>query len=106
MAYGSTMVSSKAPKKKAKGKKKSFPDMNKDGKITKADVLMGRGVIKGKKKDTAGSKAKGLTTAQENKLKEHSKHHSSKHISMMRKDMKNGMSFTKAHNKAQKAVGK
>ena len=23
-----------------------FPDLNKDGKITKADILMGRGVIK------------------------------------------------------------
>ena len=27
----------------------SFPDLNKDGKITKADILVGRGVIKGKK---------------------------------------------------------
>jgi hypothetical protein len=27
-------------------KKKSFPDLNKDGKITKADILKGRGVIK------------------------------------------------------------
>jgi hypothetical protein len=41
-----------APKKVAKtkmqngGKKaKSFPDLNKDGKITKADILKGRGVI-------------------------------------------------------------
>ena len=25
--------------------KKSFPDLNKDGKITKADILKGRGVI-------------------------------------------------------------
>jgi len=25
--------------------KKSFPDLNKDGKVTKADVLKGRGVI-------------------------------------------------------------
>ena len=30
--------------------KGSFPDLNKDGKITKADILMGRGVI-GKKKN-------------------------------------------------------
>ena len=30
------------------GKAKSFPDLNKDGKITKADVLVGRGVIKAK----------------------------------------------------------
>lgn len=27
----------------------SFPDLNKDGKISKADVLVGRGVIKAKK---------------------------------------------------------
>ena len=25
------------------GKKKNFPDLNKDGKVTKADVLKGRG---------------------------------------------------------------
>ena len=31
------------PKKKVK-KKKSFPDLNKDGKVTFADVLKGRGV--------------------------------------------------------------
>ena len=31
-----------------------FPDLNKDGKISKADVLVGRGVIKAK----AGSKMK------------------------------------------------
>jgi uncharacterized protein YihD (DUF1040 family) len=31
-------------KKMAKGG--SFPDLNKDGKITKADILKGRGVIK------------------------------------------------------------
>ena len=30
--------------------KGSFPDLNKDGKITKADILMGRGVIGKKKK--------------------------------------------------------
>jgi hypothetical protein len=38
------------PKKAAAPKKKmksggSFPDLNKDGKITKADILKGRGVI-------------------------------------------------------------
>lgn len=34
------------PKKKMKDGGKSFPDLNKDGKITKADILKGRGVIK------------------------------------------------------------
>ena len=35
-------------KKKMK-KKKSFPDMSGDGKVTKKDILMARGVIKKKK---------------------------------------------------------
>ena len=35
-----------APKKKTAKKKKSFPDLNKDGKVTFADVLKGRGVKK------------------------------------------------------------
>jgi hypothetical protein len=44
-----------APKRKMGGPVKkaksggSFPDLNKDGKVTKADVLVGRGVIKAKK---------------------------------------------------------
>ena len=32
-------------KMKVKKKKKSFPDMSGDGKITKKDILMARGVI-------------------------------------------------------------
>ena len=35
---------------------KKFPDLNKDGKITKADILMGRGVIKKKKKKKTSKK--------------------------------------------------
>jgi hypothetical protein len=35
---------------KSPNKKKNFPDLNKDGKITQADVLMGRGVIGSPKK--------------------------------------------------------
>ena len=40
------------PRGMAKGgmaKKGKFPDLNKDGKVTKADVLMGRGVVKKRK---------------------------------------------------------
>lgn len=50
-SYAPFLEEAKKKKKKAKkkGKKKGFPDLNKDGEITKADVLMGRGVI-GKKK--------------------------------------------------------
>ena len=35
------------PKKSAVKKKKSFPDLNKDGKVTFADILKGRGVKRG-----------------------------------------------------------
>jgi len=60
----------------------------------------------GKGTNKRGSKKGQLTDAQKKKLKEHSKHHSSKHMAMMRKDMKAGKSFSAAHKKAQKAVGK
>ncbi len=32
--------------KKNKKNKKKFPDLNKDGKVTRKDILIGRGVIK------------------------------------------------------------
>jgi hypothetical protein len=51
-------------------------------------------------------KKKELTKRQENTLKKHSVHHSKKHMAMMRKEMRAGMSFTAAHKKAQKLVGK
>jgi hypothetical protein len=50
-------------------------------------------------------KTKPLTTRQKSTLQSHSKHHSSKHMAMMRREMKKGMSFTSAHKKAQKTVG-
>jgi hypothetical protein len=51
-------------KKKAENGK-SFPDLNKDGKITKADILKGRGVIakKGAKMKIGGAAAKQAATA-------------------------------------------
>jgi len=49
---------------------------------------------------------KGLTESQKKKLKEAEKHHSKKHMDLMKKLMKGGMSFTKAHNEATKKVGK
>tara|TARA_Y100000592_G_scaffold99048_1_gene173842 strand:- start:749 stop:964 length:216 start_codon:yes stop_codon:yes gene_type:complete len=49
---------------------------------------------------------KGMTQNQKDKLKEHSKHHSAKHMSIMRKMMKGGTSFSKAHTVAKKMVGK
>lgn len=47
MANEKYMQAAKARKNKRKKSTMNFPDLNKDGKITYADVLMGRG-IKGK----------------------------------------------------------
>ena len=38
-------------------------------------------------------------------LKKHSKHHSAKHMAMMKKEMKNGKTFSESHKMAQKKVG-
>tara|TARA_Y100001937_G_C6963554_1_gene259979 strand:- start:158 stop:310 length:153 start_codon:yes stop_codon:yes gene_type:complete len=49
---------------------------------------------------------KTLTKRQKDILKKHSVHHSKKHMAMMRKEMRMGKSFTAAHKKAQRLVGK
>jgi len=38
-------------------------------------------------------------------LKKHKIHHTVKHMNIMKDKMKKGISFTKAHSKAQKKVG-
>ena len=43
-----------------------------------------------------------LTKAQETKMKEHKKHHTAKHIRVMRTAMSAGKSFTAAHTLAKK----
>jgi len=58
------------------------------------------------KKKVVKKKSKGLTQKQKDKLKEHSKHHTSKHMTIMKRMMKGGNSFTVAHNAAKKMVGK
>jgi|TARA_R100001443_G_C3315821_1_gene168857 hypothetical protein len=47
-----------------------------------------------------------LTPKQIVTLNKHSKHHSKKHMDMMKKMMREGVSFEAAHKKAQKQVGK
>ena len=39
-------------------------------------------------------------------LKKHKKHHTAKHMTFMRKEMKKGKTFTQAHKLAMKKVGK
>tara|TARA_Y100001958_G_C21003362_1_gene386330 strand:- start:509 stop:727 length:219 start_codon:yes stop_codon:yes gene_type:complete len=69
----------------------------------------GKGTYGSKRGRPPASKKKAtgkLTARQEATLKKHSVHHSAKHMAMMRKEMKAGSSFTAAHKKAQKKVGK
>tara|TARA_R100001440_G_scaffold16970_1_gene28743 strand:- start:2923 stop:3075 length:153 start_codon:yes stop_codon:yes gene_type:complete len=47
-----------------------------------------------------------LTKRQEETLKRHKQHHTAKHMAFMRKEMRNGSTFTAAHKKAMKKVGK
>ena len=49
---------------------------------------------------------KKLTKRQEDTMKKHSKHHSTKHMRLMRSKMMQGMSLGEAHKLAQKKVGK
>lgn len=46
-----------------------------------------------------------LTEKQKNTLAKHKKHHTAKHMAMMRKLMNKGKSFTAAHKIAMKEVG-
>tara|TARA_Y100000114_G_C11721064_1_gene308500 strand:- start:903 stop:1076 length:174 start_codon:yes stop_codon:yes gene_type:complete len=47
-----------------------------------------------------------LTKRQQQTMKKHAKHHSKKHIQYMKNSMQRGATFTQAHKRAQKAVGK
>jgi len=47
-----------------------------------------------------------LTKRQKDTLKKHSVHHSDKHMNFMRRLIKEGSTFSEAHKKAMKKVGK
>ena len=49
---------------------------------------------------------KKLTLRQKAALKRHASHHTKKHMEQMKKDMKSGKTFTKAHKNAMRKVGK
>ena len=49
---------------------------------------------------------KELTQRQKDTLKKHSKHHTAKHMTEMRKLMRGGKTFTQSHKIAMKKVGK
>ena len=47
-----------------------------------------------------------LTKRQQDSMKKHSQHHTKKHMQYMLNSMKRGATFTQAHKRAQKSVGK
>ena len=47
-----------------------------------------------------------LTKRQQESMKKHSKHHTKKHMQYMYNSMRRGATFTQAHKRAMKAVGK
>ena len=47
-----------------------------------------------------------LTKSQQNAMKKHSKHHTKKHMQYMLNSMKRGATFTQAHERAMKKVGR
>ena len=99
MMYGGKM------KKYEDGGKALKPvDSNKNPGLSKLpqDVRNKMGYMK----DGGKTKEGGLTKRQEKTLKKHSKHHTSKHMSSMKKDMMAGKTFGAAHKKAMKKVGK
>ena len=49
---------------------------------------------------------KKLTQRQKDTLKRHASHHTKKHMEQMKKEMKSGIPFTKAHKNAMRKVGK
>jgi hypothetical protein len=51
-------------------------------------------------------KTDGLTKIQIDSLNKHKKHHTKKHMDLMKKLMREGKSFDESHNMAMKKVGK
>jgi len=49
---------------------------------------------------------KNLSPLQKSLMKAHKAHHSAKHMTQMRKDMKAGYCFEQSHRRAMKSVGK
>lgn len=67
--------------------------------------------LKGKPKEKkmpkpVGKPRKELTKGQKELMKEHKEHHTAKHMTMMRKLMKEGYCFQQAHDITMKKIGK
>lgn len=103
MSYGSG-GDRKAGSTRPRTSQKTKPKKSGDDKKPKEKKA--RGNNSPKKSDNRNG-LKRLTPAQEKKLKEHSDHHSAKHMAKMRMVMtKEGRSFSEAHRIAMRKVGK
>ena len=86
-------------------KKNAMPENSAEAKRQEAIAI----AVKEGKPMPKAKKATGrreLTEAQKKMLEKHKVHHTAKHMAMMRKLMREGSSFTAAHKKTQKEVGK
>tara|TARA_R100001509_G_scaffold70037_1_gene38906 strand:+ start:712 stop:903 length:192 start_codon:yes stop_codon:yes gene_type:complete len=63
-------------------------------------------MARARKRPSMKVKKKALTKRQENAMKRHSKHHTTKHMAFMKRRMLMGDTFRTAHKKAQQKVGK
>ena len=73
--------------------------------LAQRKLWLGEQVAEGTKK-VKGVSLAGLTKRQQSAMVKHGKHHTGKHIRDMKKRMVKGDSFTTAHKKSQKAVGR
>jgi len=71
---------------KIKMKAGGFPDLNKDGKVTQADILKGRGVGEDKKMKMGGKVKKGYHKMPDGKMMKDSAHKGMKKGGMVKRD--------------------
>ena len=95
-------------------KLREVPDSNSGLKKLPSDVRNKMGYMKNggptkkassKKVLIKGADVSALTKRQQDTMKKHSKHHTSKHMKSMTSMMKKGKTFSQAHKEAQKKVG-
>lgn len=76
--------------------------------LQKIKLLLGTGLVEIGKymKKVKGVDVSSLTKRQQDTMKKHSQHHTKKHMQYMVNSMKRGATFTQAHKRAIKKVGK
>ena len=70
------------------------------------EALVAESVAPVAPKDGSEAEKKAYKSSRQAALKKHAAHHSAKHMAMMRKQMRQGSTFSAAHARAQRLVGK